>query len=303
MTSQHESHAGGHGEHSGHGHGSPKGHGHEHGFNAESLRNNDLLYAGVYRQAIDWLAIPADSSVMEAGCGAGGFTQLLVDAVAPAGGVVTAFDESAEMITATRALIELGDHAGAVRYQQGDIGALPFEPGSFDLVWSSRTIHHLADQLAAVKGLAGTLRPSGKLALREGSIRTRFLPDDIGLGAPGLEDRLDVAFHRWFASNVRGDGVRYPYGWTHMLAEAGLVDVTARTFMLEALPPFADVAIAYMGRHLRRWVENDDRKAYLDADDADILTELTTPASEHYVFKRPDLYLHEMVTIYVGTAT
>jgi ubiquinone/menaquinone biosynthesis C-methylase UbiE len=292
--SEHE----GHGSHKGHGH----GHGHEHGFNAESLRNNDLLYADVYRQAITWLEIPANASVMEAGCGAGGFTELLTDAIAPAGGTVTAFDESVEMIDATRELIERGAHGASVRYQQGDISALPFEGGSFDLVWSSRTIHHLADQLAAVKGLAGTLRSGGKLALREGNIRTRFLPDDIGLGAPGLEDRLDVAFHRWFSSNVRGDGVRYPYGWTHMLAEAGLGEVTARTFMLEALPPFSDVAVSYMGRHLRRWIENDERKAYLDDGDAEILAELTNPASEHWVFKRPDLYLHEMVTVFVGTA-
>ena len=295
MTSQHDKHDS---HASGHGH----GHGHEHGFNADSLRNNDLLYADVYRQANDWLAIPAGASVMEAGCGAGGFTELLADAIAPAGGVITAFDESAEMIEATRELIERGAHAASVSYRQGDIGALPFEPGSFDLVWSSRTIHHLADQLAGVTGLAGTLRSGGKLALREGSIRTRFLPDDIGLGAPGLEDRLDVAFQRWFAADVRAGGVRYPYGWTHMLAEAGLTDVTARTFVLEALPPFTDVQISYMGRHLRRWVESDDRKADLDPGDAEILAELTSPASEHYVFKRPDLYLHEMVTIYVGSA-
>ena len=291
---------GGHESHGSHGH---HGHGHEHGFNAESLRNNDALYAGVYLQAIDWLAIPANASVMEAGCGAGGFTQLLTEAIAPAGGTVTAFDESAEMIEATRELMERGAYADSVRYQQGDIGKLPFDAGSFDLVWSSRTIHHLPDQLSAVRGLVGTLCAGGKLALREGSIRTRFLPDDIGLGAPGLEDRLDVAFHRWFSSNVREGGVRYPYGWTHMLTEAGLGDVTARTFMLEALPPFKDVATSYMGRHLRRWIENDERKAFLDAGDAEILGELTNPASEYYVFKRPDLYLHEMVTVYVGTAS
>ncbi len=296
MTKEHHKHE--HGRHDENG----DGRGRHHGFSADSLRNNDLLYAEVYGQAIDWLAIPPGASVMEAGCGAGGFTQLLIDAIAPSGGRVTAFDESAEMVDATRELIELGAHAQSVSYQRGDIGALPFENGVFDLVWSSRTIHHLPDQLAAVKGLAGTLRAGGKLALREGSIRTRFLPDDIGLGAPGLEDRLDVAFQRWFTSEVRANGVRYPYGWTHMLMEAGLIDITARTFMLEALPPFSDVEIAYMGRHLRRWIENDDRKSMLAAGDADILAELTTPASEHYVFKRSDLYLHEMVTIYVGTA-
>ena len=87
-----------------------------------------------------------------------------------------------------------------------------------------------------------------------------------------------------------------------MLAEAGLSDVTAKTFVLEALPPFTDFQIAYMGRHLRRWVEDDERKAMLDAADVAAVTALTDPRSDSYLFKRGDLYLHEMVTIYVGTA-
>jgi SAM-dependent methyltransferase len=282
------------------------GHGHEHGDAehgfAESLRNNDLLYQGVYRQALEWLAMPAGAAAMEAGCGAGGFTQLLVDAVVPHGGTVVAFDEADAMLDATRELIAPGPHAASVSYERGDIGAMPFDDGVFDLVWSSRTVHHLADQLAGVRELARTVRSGGKLALREGSIRTRFLPDDIGIGAPGLEDRLDVAFQRWFAARVRADGVRYPFGWTQMLRDAGLTDITARTFMLEALPPFTDVQISYMGRHLRRWVDNDERKALLDDGDEDVLTALLDPASASYVFKRPDLYLHEMVTVYVGSA-
>jgi ubiquinone/menaquinone biosynthesis C-methylase UbiE len=296
MTTGHD-----HGHEKEHGHG--HGHGHaEHGFNAESLRNNDLLYAGVYRQALEWLDVPASAAAMEAGCGAGGFTQLLADAVVPHGGTVVAFDEAHEMLDATRELIESGPHAASVSYERGDIGAMPFDDGKFDLVWSSRTVHHLADQLAGVTELARTVRSGGKLALREGSIRTRFLPDDIGIGAPGLEDRLDVAFHKWFSASVRADGVRYPFGWTQMLRDAGLTDVTARTFMLEALPPFTDVQISYMGRHLRRWVDNDERKGMLAEGDAEVLTALLDPAAPSYVFKRPDLYLHEMVTVYVGTA-
>jgi hypothetical protein len=49
-------------------------------------------------------------------------------------------------------------------------------------------------------------------------------------------------------------------------------------------------------------VDNDDRRTLLDDGDADVLTSLLDPASTHYVFKRPDLYLREMVTVYVGTA-
>ena len=293
-----------HGHRHRHGHDHDHGHGdeHEHGFNLESLRNNDLLYEEVYRQVIEWLALPVGASVMEAGSGAGGFTALLADAAVPAGGHVTALDESQGMLDATREQIERGPHGASVSYRQGDIGKLPFESATFDLVWASRTVHHLGDQLAGVKELARVVAPGGRLALREGSIRTRFLPDDIGVGEPGLEDRLDVAWHRWFTANVRGDGVRYPFGWTQMLAEAGLTDVTAKTFMLEALPPFTEVQISYMGRHLRRWVESEERKAMLGSGDAEVLAALTDPTNDAYVFKRSDLYLHEMVTVYVGTA-
>ena len=293
---------GGHGHHEEHGHGHQEHGAHEHGFNVQSLRNNDLLYADVYRQIIDWLAIPHGASVLEAGSGAGGFTRLIAEAVVPSGGAVTAFDESQEMLDATRSLLDSTPHGGSVAYQQGDIGALPFAGANFDLGWSSRTIHHLPDQLAGVRELARTLKPGGRLVLREGSIRTRFLPDDIGLGEPGLEDRLDVAFHRWFASNVRHGGVRYPFGWLRMLTEAGLTNVTARTFLLEAIPPFTDIQVSYMGRHLRRWVDNDDRRAMLAQGDADILKALLDPTSKDFVFSRTDLYLHEMVTVYVGTA-
>ena len=216
---------------------------------------------------------------------------------------MTALDESQEMLDATRAFLEEGPHAARVELRRGDIGSLSLDDG-FDLVWSSRTVHHLGDQLAGVRELVRVLRPGGRLALREGSLTTRFLPDDIGIGEPGLEDRLDVAFHRWFVAGVRsGEGrVRYPYGWTQMLRDAGLSQVTAKTFLLEALAPFTDVQVSYMGRQLRHWVEDGARRSMLAPGDAEVLDALTDASSEHFVFKRPDLHLQEMVTVYLGTA-
>jgi hypothetical protein len=87
-----------------------------------------------------------------------------------------------------------------------------------------------------------------------------------------------------------------------MLRDAGMKTALAHTFLMEAEAPFDDAQIAYMGRHLKRWVDNDDRKAMLAPGDADVLTALTDSASEHFVFKRPDLHLQEMVTVYVGVA-
>ncbi len=290
-------HGHGHGGHGHHGHHGGHGH-HEHGYSTESLSNNDALYRDVYAQIVAWLSPRQDAAIIEAGSGAGGFTCLLAQA-APKG-KVTALDESEEMLTATRGAVDAAGLGDRVIYQQGDITHIPLPDEAFDLAWSSRTIHHLPDQLAGVRELARVLKPGGRLALREGAMHAQFLPDDIGIGEPGLEARLDVAYYRWFFANVRGEGKRYPFGWTQMLRDAGLAGVTAKTFLLEALPPFTDVQIRYMSRHLKRWLEDDDRRAALAPNDVRALELLTDSSSEHFVFGRDDLYLREAVTVFTG---
>ncbi|MEX2598504.1 MAG: methyltransferase domain-containing protein [Dehalococcoidia bacterium] len=287
-------------EHHDHAHGHHHGHegGHAHPYHVDSLRNNDALYADVYSQIVRWLAPPPDAVMLDAGCGAGGFTKLLAEA-APNGRVV-ALDEGEEMLEATRGLAEASGVRGRVITRRGDIqeGSLPEE--RFDIAWSSRTVHHLRDQLAGVRRLADLLKPGGRLVLREGMTNSRFLPEDLGIGERGLEARLEVAFHQWFSANVRGDGVPYPFGWTQMLRDAGLSDVTARTFLLEALPPFTDAQVRYMSQHLKRWLDDEDRRSALTSEDIATLERLTDPASDHFVFARPDLQLVETVTVYVG---
>jgi SAM-dependent methyltransferase len=298
----HEEH-GSHGkhEHGGHGHGGHGHGGHEHGYNADSLHNNDLLYAPVYRQVVEWLAIAPGAQAMEAGSGAGGFTVLLAEAVG-ADGRVTALDADEALLAVARQTVEQAGLGERVRYATGDLAALPFPDGAFDLAWSSRTVHHLADQVGALRELARVLRPGGRLALREGGMRPFFLPDDVGIGAPGLNDRLHAAHAAWFGANVRGEGAtRYPHGWLHALREAGLRDVGVRTFLLEATAPFTDAQVKYMSRQLKRWAEDGPRRAYISGEDAAALAALTDPASGHYVFGRDDLHLLETVSIYVGT--
>src|SRR5690606_39812983 len=96
---------------------------------------------------------------------------------------------------------------------------------------ASASIHHLADQQAALDVLAQILRPGGRLALAEGGLSARHLPWDLGIGAPGLEARLLAAEERWFL-RMRArlpHAVRMPYGWTTALRRAGLTDVTSQT--------------------------------------------------------------------------
>ncbi len=209
-----------------------------------------------------------------------------------------------ELLQTARERVQISPFKNRVTYHEGDIEHLPFEDGSFDLLWSSRTVHHLPNQLAGVKELRRVLKPGGRLALREGRLRSRFLPIDVGIGQAGLEDRLDVAFEAWFHTHVRGgEGVvAYPFGWTQLLRDAGLANVTAKSFMLEVLPPLQPLQIEFMTNLLRRWVESDERRGFIGQEDADTINKLIDPKGSLYAFYRQDLHYMEGVTVYLGNA-
>lgn len=288
--------------HQSHGHAHGGGHGHA-AYDPNSLQRSDAFYGGVYQQIADWLNISPGTQALEAGSGAGGFTELLAGAVG-LDGTVSALDVTPELLQTAKERVEKSPFKDRVSYHEGDIERLPFDDGHFDLVWSSRTVHHLPDQLAGMKELRRVLKPGCRLALREGGLRPRFLPMDTGIGAPGLEDRLDVAFESWFHTHVRGgDGVvAYPFGWTQLLRDAGLANVTAKSFMLEVLPPLETMQVEYMTGLLRRWVESDERRVFISQEDADTISKLINPNSPQYAFHRQDLHYMEGVTVYVGEA-
>ena len=131
-------------------------------------------------------------------------------------------------------------HVDLERQSLGD--ALDHRP--VDLVHASSVVHHLDDELAAITDLAAVVRPGGRVAIVEGGLDNRFLPDDCGVGEPGLEQRLATAQDEWFWSEVRPAEatVRTGWGWNVLLAEAGLVDVSTRSFLLDLPPPLGDAA-------------------------------------------------------------
>jgi ubiquinone/menaquinone biosynthesis C-methylase UbiE len=272
-------------------------------YDTSNLLRADAFYGATYREIIGWLNVEPGTRALEAGSGAGGITELLAETVGP-GGAVSALDVTPELLQTVRERMDHSPFKDRISYHEGYIQHLPFEDQQFDLVWSSRTIHHLPNQLAGVRELRRVLKSGGRLALREGGLRPRFLPHDLGMGEPGLEERLEVAFQRWFQLHVRsGEGtVRYPYGWTQLLRDAGLQNVSARTFLLELLPPFNSVQVEYMAGLLERWVTSDERRSFISDEDAYVIRQLIDVESPHYVFHRQDLHYLEGVTVYVSEA-
>ncbi len=278
-------------------------HNHKHTGQPEFLKVSDLFFEQLDRQTVSWLNLRPGSRVLDAGCGGSGITRLLAEAVGPEGQVV-GLDANPELIKFGQAQLVTTDLAERVKFQAGDVLSLPFEDGSFDLVWCSRVVHGLPDQLAGVRELRRVARPGGRVVIREGGIPVRFMPGDLGIGEPGLNGRLHVAQAQWFADWRASlpDGVVYPFGWSHMLREAGLSLVAAKSFLHEFTSPLETYQQQYLEANLSRELKDKEGRNLLSAQDVHNLAQLLDRHSPHYVFGRDDLHGILAETLYLGFA-
>src|SRR5216683_2259958 len=118
---------------------------------------------------------PAGRVVLEAGCGVGAQTVTL--ARRSPGARFNSVDVSAESLAEAK---RKTDAAGLtnVQFQQADIFALPFAPGSFHHVFVCFVLEHLSRPVEALAILNRLLRPGGTMTVIEGDHgSTYFHPD------------------------------------------------------------------------------------------------------------------------------
>ncbi|MFZ2634693.1 MAG: methyltransferase domain-containing protein [Desulfosalsimonadaceae bacterium] len=119
---------------------------------------------------------PAGSRVLEAGCGVGAQTVTLA-ANSPRADI-TSIDISDRSVAQAAKLIEEAGHTN-VRFQQGDIFNLPFEPESFDHIFVCFVLEHLARPGEALSRLKTLLKIGGTITVIEGDHGSAyFYPDN-----------------------------------------------------------------------------------------------------------------------------
>jgi SAM-dependent methyltransferase len=99
----------------------------------------------------------AGRQVLEAGCGAGRFTEVLLEA----GAYVTSVDLSSA-VEANRDNCGLGERH---RIAQADLTRLPFAPGQFDMVVCLGVLQHTPSPEASIAALWEQLKPGGWLVI------------------------------------------------------------------------------------------------------------------------------------------
>ncbi|ONI92428.1 SAM-dependent methyltransferase [Saccharothrix sp. ALI-22-I] len=278
-----------------------------------SLRQADELDAEAQRVVARRLvrSLPDKPTVLDVGSGAGGMSVALVEALsARGGGTVVLVDAVPELLDAatnaarSAATYETDTTTATVRVRPvlADLATeRPVElAGPAELVWASNVVHHLPDQRAAVLGLIEAVAPGGWLALAEGGLEGKFLPFDLGIGEPGLQDRLAAARAQWFLrmrENTDGS-VRMHGGWNVVLADAGLVDVTAFTYLIDHPAPPKQAVRDWAVNRLK-WLA-DVAGDLLHPADRRTVEQLLDPQDPAFLGLRDDVFLLIANTVHLG---
>jgi ubiquinone/menaquinone biosynthesis C-methylase UbiE len=230
--------------------------------------------------------------VLDLGAGTGTGTTALAQRFGEAD--VVAVDRSEEMLACVRARalsLGLADRIRTVR-ADADTAWPAIEP--VDVAWASNSLHEMSDPDRVLKEVFATIRPGGLLAVVEMDSPPRFLPDDIGLGRPGLESRWRGALAREQAGPPPQPG---PDGGPR-LEQAGFTLAATRTFAFELTPPHP----APVGRYARAYVRRIRRhlEGRMAADDLAALDALLADTGPGSLLHRDDLIVRGTRTAWLG---
>lgn len=142
--------------------------------------------AGALRDRVQQLLAPFSGTerALDSGCGAGA----LAFALSPFVGSVIGVDLSENLVAAGRKLAPANCDLIV-----GDVTALPFEYGSFDIAGCMRVLHHAHRPELVVSELARVTRPGGRI----------LLVDQLGYVDPVVSAETDRFEHARDASHTR----------------------------------------------------------------------------------------------------
>jgi SAM-dependent methyltransferase len=258
----------------------------------------------VAERLVGVLGATAQPVIVDIGSGGGGMSAAFAAALAGRGGRVVLSDAVGELLDAATAHVRevAAGSPVVVEAVQADASSeqLVDQLPPADLVWASRVVHHLPDQQRAIDELTRVLAPGGWLALGEGGLATRCLPWDLGIGEPGLGNRLTAARDNWFIG-MRGGmpGVKsLPVGWNKALEAAGLTGVFSFSYVIDHPAP-ASEAVRQSVVDWLAWMYGVSEDQLSDSDRTTV-ARLLDPTDEAYLGLRDDVFILGASTVHLG---
>ncbi|MFO7748754.1 MAG: class I SAM-dependent methyltransferase [Desulfobacteraceae bacterium] len=127
----------------------------------------DQLHTGGHRATLalaEKAGLGKKTRIFDAGCGIGGSSRLLAQAV---NGPVTGMDLVDEFIDAAQFLTQSTGFESRINFITGDICGTGLEDSSFDCVWCQHTLMNIKDKKSAFDEFRRILAPNGTLVLHE----------------------------------------------------------------------------------------------------------------------------------------
>ncbi|MFW6333250.1 MAG: SAM-dependent methyltransferase [Thermodesulfobacteriota bacterium] len=116
------------------------------------------------RKLAEWADLKPGTRVLDLGCGIGGPARTLADEFKCD---VTGLDIIEDYCTAAQSLTRRVGLADRVRFQHGDVAEMPFDPETFDAVWSQHTTMNIEDKQALFREIYRVLVPGGRFIFHE----------------------------------------------------------------------------------------------------------------------------------------
>jgi ubiquinone/menaquinone biosynthesis C-methylase UbiE len=132
---------------------------------------------------------PADSRVLEVGCGVGAQTVILAENNPQA--QILSLDVSSESVAAAKARVEEAGYLN-VSFLQGDLFLLPFEDETFDHVFVCFVLEHLVHPRKALERLKCILKTGGSLTVIEGDHGSAYFLPDSAAAKKAIQCLIDL---------------------------------------------------------------------------------------------------------------
>jgi ubiquinone/menaquinone biosynthesis C-methylase UbiE len=132
---------------------------------------------------------PANSQVLEVGCGVG--AQTLILAKNNPQTKIVSLDISSESVATAKARVEEAEY-GNVSFLQGDLFSLPFEDETFDYLFVCFVLEHLVRPQMALESLKRILKTGGSLTVIEGDHGSAYFHPDSAAAKKTIQCLIDL---------------------------------------------------------------------------------------------------------------
>jgi len=154
--------------------------------------------------------------ILDVGCGPGNITADLAGYVP--GGEVVGIEPDDAVLDKARAEAS-GRGVANARFEVGDVYALEYPDGAFDVVHAHQVLQHLTDPVAALQEMRRVCAPGGYVAVRDADYAAMTWYPDV----PGLTEWLDLYHQVARGNRAEPDAGRHLLSWARA---AGFTEIT-----------------------------------------------------------------------------